>query len=174
MRTRLRKSPYRFKSGKFAGKTMEQVILRNAPRLYQIAAWARKEVAEKPRLRPLLREFDRLRELLRDAPVSVRCLPKGCKREPRWVTFALDWAEHYLRPGPDFWCDKHGPLEEEDTDQDESRKLRIHFDSLRQPGYGDRRSQKAIHLGMLEALGINKKPTRITEAFARRFFSNLS
>ncbi len=68
---------------------------------------------------------------------------------------------------------KHQPLVDEDLGQDESEKLPIHFDALGQPGYGDRRSQKAIHLGVLEALGITKKNAGITERFARRFFAEL-
>jgi hypothetical protein len=64
---------YRFKSGKFEGRTMEQVMLRSAPRLYPVADWARRELANKPQLHALVDEFDRLRKPLLHAQVSVRC-----------------------------------------------------------------------------------------------------
>ena len=37
---------YKFKTGKFAGRTMEQVILRFAPRLYWRAAWAEEKLPD--------------------------------------------------------------------------------------------------------------------------------
>lgn len=158
---------YRFKHGKFAGRTMEHVMLRSAPRLYSMAAWA----ANKPHLQPLVREFDRLRRALRQAAVKVECQESSCVRQPKSMTFALDWVENYLRPGPRYWCDRHGPPQNEEDD-DESAKIPIHFDALRDRG--DRRSKKAIHLGVLEGLGVNKRPSRITEKFAHRFFADLS
>ena len=88
------------------------------------------------------------------------------------MTFALDWQDQYLKPGARFWCDKHRPHIDRD-EKDESQKLHIHFDALREPEYGDRLSQKAIHLAVLEGLGIDRKPARITEGFASRFFANL-
>jgi hypothetical protein len=69
---------YRFKHGKLAGKTMEQAILRSPHRLYPIANWAEQEAEEKPRLRPLVREFLRLKEQLSCARIRARC---SCLRQ---------------------------------------------------------------------------------------------
>jgi hypothetical protein len=164
---------YRFKTGKFAGKPMEQVMLRYAPRLYWAIHRIEEEGKERAHVQPLLQHFRRLRHKLRDAPILVDCYADGCQREPKWMTFALDWEDHYLKPGAQFWCDKHGRHLHPDEEGDESEKMEIHFDALREPTYGDKRSQKVIHLAVLEALGIERKPARITEGFASRFFANL-
>ena len=149
-------------------------MLRSAPRLYQVAAWAEDNVGNKPRFRPLLQEFKRLRQLLRYAPVKVACGGRNCKRRASMMSFYLDWVEKYLRPRASFWCHKHGPSRYQEEEEDESPTFPLHFDTMRQPGYGDRQSKKAIHLAVLEGLGIDSKPARITEAFARRYFARLS
>jgi hypothetical protein len=59
---------YRFKTGKFEGRTMEHVMLRSAP-LYPVVDWVRRELPNKPQLYVLADEFDRLRNLLRHAQV---------------------------------------------------------------------------------------------------------
>jgi hypothetical protein len=163
---------YRFKKGKFADRTMEHIMLRSAPRLYGVAAWAKEKVFDKPWLHPLLREFNRLRRLLWRAPVTVAC--SHCKRRASRMSFYLDWVVGYLKPGASFWCHKHGPSKNRDEEEEESPTIPLHFDALKWAGYGDRQSQKAIHLAVLEGLGIKKKPTRITEAFARRYFAKPS
>jgi hypothetical protein len=165
---------YKFKAGKFAGKTMEHVMLHSAPRLYGVAAWAKEKVPDKPWLRPLLREFNRLRRLLWRAPVKVTCDERNCKRRASMMSFHLYGVENTLTFGASFWCDKHGPSRYPDEEEEESPTIPLHFDALKWAGYGDRQSQKAIHLAVLEGLGINKKPARITEAFARRYFAKLS
>jgi hypothetical protein len=165
---------YRFKTGKFADRTMEHVMLRSAPRLYVVAAWAKEKVGERPRLRPLLLEFNRLRRLLWRAPVTVDCWEGNCKRRASKMSFDLDWVERYLKPGASFWCRNHGPSRYPEEEEEESPAIPLHLDALKWAGYADRQSQKAIHLAVLEGLGINKKPARITEAFARRYFAKLS
>jgi hypothetical protein len=172
--TRGGRQMYTFKTGEFAGRTMEHVMLRSAPKLYRKAAWAKEKVHEKPWLRPLLLEFKRLRRLLWRAPVAVACDGGNCKRRASTMSFYLDWVEKNLTYGASFWCSKHGPVKYPDEEEEESPTMPLHFDALRQPGYGDRQSQKAIHLAVLEGLGIDKKPTRITEAIARRYFAKLS
>jgi hypothetical protein len=154
---------------------MEHAMLRSAPRLYKVAAWAKAKVRDKPHLRPLLQEFRRLRKLLWDAPVAVNCDKRNRKRIAGYMSLAEDWHEHYLRPGTLFWCYKHGPSRSsEDDEADDSPKMPLHFDALKEPAYGDPKSQKVIHLAVLEGLGIDKKPTRIREDFARRYFAKLS
>jgi ferredoxin-NADP reductase len=56
---------YRFKSGKFAGMTVEQAMLRDASRQYSIADWA----TDKPHLRRMVKEFEALRRKLRRARI---------------------------------------------------------------------------------------------------------
>jgi hypothetical protein len=90
------------------------------------------------------------------------------------MSFYLGWVEKNLTYGANFWCHKHGPTQYPEEEEEESSTFPLHFDALRQPGYGDRQSQKAIHLAVLKGLGIDKKPARITEAFARRYFAKLS
>jgi hypothetical protein len=68
-------------------------MLRSAPRLYGVAAWAKEKVPDKPWLRPLLREFNRLRRLLWRAPVKVSCGGRNCKRQASMMSFYLDWVE---------------------------------------------------------------------------------
>ena len=149
-------------------------MLRSAPRLYWRAAWAKEEVSDKPWLRPLLREFNKLRRLLWRAPVMVSCCVRNCKRPASMMSFYLDWVEENLTRGANFWCNKHGPSKYDEEEEKESPTIPLHFDALKWAGYSDRQSQKAIHLAVLEGLGINKKPARITEAFARRYFAKLS
>jgi len=145
-------------------------MLRSAPRLYPVAEWARRELVNKPQLCALVDEFDRLRNLLRHTHVSVQCTKRACKRRTRWMTFLTDWVEQYLRLGPRYWCDKHGPPRGEEDDE-ESHKIPVNFDAL--ADWKDKRSRRTVHRGQLEALGISKKPSQITEDFARRFFESL-
>jgi hypothetical protein len=161
---------YRFRSGKFAGRTVEHVILRSAPRLYAMMRWAKAELRNKPHLRPLVEECSRLQVTFQNAQISARCANQGCRRRTRWMTFLTDWAEQYLRLGPRYWCDKHGPPRGEEDD-DESQKIPITFDAL--GDWKDKRSERAVHRGLLEAFGISKKPSQITEKFAHRFFESL-
>jgi hypothetical protein len=70
----------------------------------------------------LVDEFDRLRNLLRHAQVSVRSTRQVCKRRTRWMTFLTDCAEQYLRLGPRYWCDKHGPPRGEEDDEESQTK----------------------------------------------------
>jgi hypothetical protein len=155
----------------FPGKTMEHAMLRSAPRLYRVADWAKRAVSDKPNLRPLLEEFRRLRKLLWCASVAVTCQRNKCKRTVRYMSFAPDWVEGYLRPGAHFWCRKHEPRRGPEEDG-ESELIPLHFDALTE--HEHKKSQKAIHLAILEGLGIDKKPTRITEKFARKYFAKLS
>jgi hypothetical protein len=70
------------------------------------------------------------------------------------MTFLTDWTEHYLRLGPRYWCDKHGPPRGEEED-DESQKIPITFDAL--GDWKDKRSGRAVHRGLLEAFGISRE-----------------
>lgn len=152
---------YRFKTGKFAGKSMEQVMLRNAPDLYEIAGWA----TDKPQLDSLLREFNHLRRALQEAPIVVSCAKSGCKRHPETMTLPIG-PDRYYWPAPYFWCRKHEPWEKDGI----SPKLPIHFDTL--DSFRDKKNRSAVHKSVLAAYGIKK--ASITERFASRFFANLS
>jgi hypothetical protein len=165
---------YKFKSGKFEGKTMELAILRSAPRLYWTMARLKEKVNDQPRLEPLLQEFKRLRRLLRDAPVRVGCQRKNCKRPVTRMSFQLDAVDLSLLPGALYWCHRHDPSQYPEWEEEERPILPLHFDAIRGSAYRDKNSQKAIHLAVLEGLGIDNKPAGIAEAFARRYFAKLS
>jgi hypothetical protein len=85
------------------------------------------------------------------------------------MTLTPDWVERYLRPGPRFWCSKHEPSRGPEEDE-ESELTPLHFDALNE--YRHKKSRKAIHLAILEGLGI-EKPSRVTEDFATRYFDKL-
>jgi hypothetical protein len=151
---------YRFKTGKFAGKTMEQVMLRSTPDLYRLVEWAR----DKPQLSHLIKEFEGLRTKLRDAPIVAHC-SGGCKRRPTRMTLPLG-HDHYYWPDPYFWCRKHEPWEHHGI----SPMLLIHFDLLN--SFEEKKNRTAVHRSVLIALGM--KRSRITEEFARKYFASLS
>jgi hypothetical protein len=45
---------YTFKTGEFAGRTMEHVMLRSAPKLYRKAIWAKEKAPDMPLAPPAL------------------------------------------------------------------------------------------------------------------------
>jgi len=153
---------YIFKTGKFAGKTMEEVILRNPTALYRRIAWAARESI----LPKMQRRFEQLRKKLRQARNVEKCHDPGCKRGAKWLTLPHSYPVGWL-PQPYYWCDRHGPHETEGI----SPKFRIHFDVIRvfRDKWGQNETSKCIR----QALGI-KKGTRITATFAKQFFANLS
>ncbi len=151
---------YRFMTGQYAGKSLEEVLLREA----RVWSWLDSWTEDKPKLKPLRDEFDRLREKLLQAPLSVRC--RQCRTTAKWMTLPIDNKGEYLAL-PYFWCDEHEPWEKLSGI---SEKRPIHFDILKP--LRNKRSQKAIHRCIREALGI-KKRTRISEQYAREFFENL-
>ena len=152
---------YRFKTGKFAGKTMEHVMLRYASDLYWTVGWAR----DQPHLRRLVNEFDYLREKLSNARIMVRCSKHGCERTPIRMTLPLTPDSIYL-PAPFFWCRKHEP-----SVGGISEMMPISFDEIE--SFDRKRTRKAVHRSVLNALGIKKRRRRITETFAHKFFANL-
>jgi hypothetical protein len=152
---------YRFKSGKFAGKTMEQVILRNPSALYDRVEWAENE-----QILPKMRSpFDQLRKNLKRARSVRKCQGPDCKRRAKWLTLPYSYGLDLL-PQPYYWCDRHGPHETGGI----SQKLRIHFDVIR--AFKDKWGQKEIGKCVRHALGI-KKGTRITKGFAIWLFARL-
>lgn len=153
---------YRFKHGKFAGKTMEQVMLRRAPDLYRVAAWAEAEGI----LPKMLKHFALVRQKLEHATVHAHCSDPRCGRKAKSLTLPSFYRGGWL-PRPYYWCDKHGPWETEGI----SPKLPIHFDTIK--AFSDKGGQQKIHKKILRALGV-KKGTRITEDFAHRFFAHLT
>ena len=152
---------YRFKSGRFAGKPMEQVLLQKPAELYCLVEWAERE-SILPRMQS---HFERLRKKLEHVPSVAKCQGPDCKRGARWLTLPYSYPLGWL-PQPYYWCDSHGPGETEGI----SQKFRIHFDVI--PVVKDKWGQKEISKCVRQALGI-KKGTRITETFAKRFFANL-
>jgi len=155
---------YRFKSGKLAGMTMQHAILKRGARLYGIAAWAEEQVDTNPRLCRLVREFQRLKNLLNCARVKARCEAPGCKKRARWMTFEATYQGYV--PSPDMWCDKHCPPD----DWGENHRTEIGFDAL---GLFKTKSERRIlHKRLMRAWGI-QKGVRITEDFARHFFDAL-
>lgn len=153
---------YRFKTGEFAGKTMEQVMLRRAPSLYSMVKWA----ADQPHLHNLVEAFGRLRDKLSNAPIVVHCGRTGCKRTPVDMTLPLGYDGYYW-PDPSFWCRKHGPP----IDGEIHVKMPISFDTL--TSFQQKKNRSAVHRSLLKALGI-KRPSRITEKFACDYFASLS
>ena len=156
---------YRFKTGKLAGMTMEHALLRRPHRVYPIVTWAETEVGEKPRLRPLVREFHRLQKLLNRAEIHARCTKTGCAKPARWMTLELATGGGYL-PHPIVWCNKHGP-----GDPDfESQKMPIRCDRLNL--FKTLREKRIFCRQIVRALGI-EEGTRITEELASEFFSKI-
>jgi hypothetical protein len=162
-----RESPmYRIKNGKFAGRTMEQAILRNAPALYRIGAWAQSQADEKPNLRPFVREFRRLRKLLSRAQCKARCSESGCRRRARWMTFEEATVGGYL-PCPTLWCSKHEPSDYQWI----TEKMPISLDAMSL--FKELKYKKIFCKEIMRAWGI-EKGTNVTEKFAHRFFADLS
>ena len=152
---------YRFKSGKFAGKTMEEAMLRNPSELYHLIAWAERESI----LPKMQRRFQQLRKRLMRARSTEKCQHSGCKRRAKWLTLPYAYGLGLL-PQPYYWCDRHDPDETEGI----SQKLRIHFDVI--DLFKDKRGRKEMGKCVRHALGI-KKGTRIAEEFAIQFFASL-
>jgi hypothetical protein len=152
-----------FHSGDFKGLTVEQAMLRDAPRLYEIMEWARKENI--PALKNALQDFANLRRKLRSARVTVNCAQRGCQRAPCSMIFRIYSDGCYL-PGPSYWCDKHEPSQKSDT----SPKYRIDFDAIKQ--MKTMAEKKLLFKQLKSAFGI-RAGTRITKEFAHRFFAEL-
>jgi hypothetical protein len=152
---------YRFKSGKFAGKTMEQVLLRKPVGLYRLIEWAKKESI----LPKMQRHFEQLRKKLRRARSVEQCHEPGCKWRTKWLTLPHSYPVGWL-PEPYYWCDEHGPHETDGI----SQKFPIHFDVIRV--FRDKWGRKEISKCVRHALGV-QKGTRITGRFAAQFFANL-
>jgi hypothetical protein len=155
---------YRLQVGDYAGKTLAEVMLRDAPYIYRLAF-----VSEKKQINTeMLVEFKRLRIMLRRARISTLCREEGCKRKAKWVTLPMDTKMHYLA-SPYYWCDDHGPWEENPRI---SNKHPIHFNLIKLFAH-NKVGQKAIFKDIKEALGI-KRGTRITEEMATSFFDDLA
>lgn len=152
---------WRFKSGRYAGKTIEQVLLRNPAWLYRLIDWAERESI----LPKMQSYFGHLRKKLMRARSVEKCDEPDCNRHAKWLTLPHSHPIGWL-PQPYYWCDRHGPHETEGI----SPKFPIHFDVIRV--FRDKWGQKEISRCVRHALGI-KKGTRITERFARQFFANL-
>jgi hypothetical protein len=75
--------------------------------------------------------------------------------------------DRYYWPDPYFWCGKHSPWEDEGI----SPKPPIHLDTI--SSFEEKQNRNAIHKSVLQAYGINRKRSAITEVFAIRFFAKL-
>jgi len=153
-----------FRSGKYAGKTLAQVMLHDAPHLYRFASVAEAK-GNPPHLRGILNEFDLLRKKLQQARIYVRCCEEGCNRRAKRITLPWD-KEGYYWTSAYFWCDKHEPWEKSGI----SGPLPIHFDVIRK--FPRKYAQRSIFYKIREAIGV-KKRTTITREFARQFFAKL-
>ena len=115
---------YRFKFGKFKGKTMEQAILKNAPGMYRIAKWAERHLDTKPYLRPLVEKFHQMELLLARADIRKRCYAPQCNKRAQWITADEGFSGRHVY---EFWCNRHKPLLE---DNSISSKVPINFGSM--------------------------------------------
>src|SRR5437867_10896433 len=93
---------WEFKSGKYAGKTIEEVFLRDAPHLYRLKA------AQKTG--DIVDAVNELRKRLSRKKTVVGCRENRCRRPAQYVTFPVDkhgryWSSAY------WWCDRHEPWE---------------------------------------------------------------
>lgn len=138
-------------------------MLRNAPRLYEVMDWARKN--DILALRNAIRDFDDLRQKLRKAAITAHCAQTGCQRTPCSVTFPVD-KEGWCRPSFYFWCDQHSTWEKRGI----SQKYDIHFDviTLMKTDF----EKESIFKKLKLVFGI-QSGKRITTEFARRFFAEL-
>jgi len=66
-----------FKSGDFRGQSIDQAMLRDAPRLYKLMEWAQKEKIRG--LQSALKDFGVLRRKLQNAAVKANCAESGCQ-----------------------------------------------------------------------------------------------
>jgi hypothetical protein len=152
---------FTFRSGAFNGLTVEQAMLRDAPRLYDLAKWAK----NKPNLGRMLWDFELLRRKLLKAPVTTNCAAPNCRNEALWMTFPIGKDGYFWR-GPYYWCNRHEPWRESKV----SPKVRVHFDAMRH--FRTAGDKDAVFISVRRALGI-KKGTKITQEFAHRYFSKL-
>ena len=95
---------FRFRWGKFTGRTLEHVMLREA----SVWAWLENWAENKPNLEPMLREFRGRRRKLSRAPIHAKCSEETRKRTAKWLTLPIDQSGNYWA-SPYFWCDKHDP-----------------------------------------------------------------
>jgi hypothetical protein len=155
---------YRFRTGKFAGQTLEHALLRRPADLYDRGQWAVREQANQPHLERLAQEFGRLWDLLCNAEASAACFASGCTRVARFMSFTR--ADYGWLPRPYCWCKRHGP---EDPDFD-SHKMPISMSEIGR--FKTKRDRKRFAKYILQTLGI-AKGTRITEEFAHRWFADI-
>lgn len=152
-----------FLSGNFEGLTVEQAMLRDAPRLYEIMKWAHEKRIL--RLKNALQDFNILRQKLRRAPVTANCAQLDCQRAPCSMTFPV-YRDGCNLPSPSYWCDKHEPLPKSGM----SQKWLIDFDAIRL--MTTMAEKETLFKELKLAFGI-PQGTRITKQFAHGFFANL-
>lgn len=149
-----------FGSGPLGGLTVEQAMLCDAPRLYSLMQWARKDGIRG--LKNALREFDALRQKLRKVAVKVNCERSGCGATARWMTLPFDRDGDYGL-SPDYWCEEHEPSE-----GGVSEKYPIHFDVIRRMKTKGEQTSIFKQLKIVFGIAVG---TRITRAFAQDFFA---
>jgi hypothetical protein len=149
-----------FGSGQFAGLTVEQAMLRDAPTLYRLMQWAREEGIRG--LANALRDFDALRQKLRNAAIKVNCDRTGCGATARSLTFPIDQKGEYGLP-PDYWCREHDP-----SGGGISEKFPIHFDAIR---HMKRKGERELLFRRLRVVFGIANGVRITKKFAQDFFA---
>lgn len=154
---------HRFRCGQFAELSVEQAMLRDAPALYEIVKWARREKIE--RLGGMIQDFEQLRRKSFRALITAQCTETGCTLPVHSMTLPVD-REGWCRPSPYYWCDGHKPWERSGV----SEKLAIHFDAITR--MKTRREKELMFKELRIAIGIAPR-TRITECFARNFFAAL-
>jgi hypothetical protein len=152
-----------FKSGDFKDQTVEQAMLRDAPKLYDRIEWARRERI--PWLKNAVQDFDLLREKLRFAAITATCAQPGCGTTASYMTLPID-RKGSLHPSPYYWCDKHEPWERSGI----SEKRVIHFDAIKQ--MKTEKEKQDMFKEIRKSIGI-AVGTRITREFARTFFARL-
>ena len=141
---------HRFKSGKYTGKTVEEVFLRDAPHLYRLKA------AQKTGR--IVDAIDKLRAKLRRRKIIVRC--EECGKPAPYMTFPVERGTYWN--GAYWWCDRDKPFEKRGI----SGKMPIHFDAIRR--FTGKKYQALAHKEIREAFV--KKGVRINEEFALKFF----
>jgi hypothetical protein len=150
-----------FRAGDFKDLTVEQAMLRDAPRLYGLMKWAHEQSISG--LKNAVQDFDILRRKLRQAPVTAHCAQSGCQGTPCSMTFPVD-KEGWCRVTPYYWCEKHEPWQRSGI----SQKYSIHFDAMRL--MKTKFEKETIFRKLKIVFGI-APGTRITKEFARNFFA---
>jgi hypothetical protein len=116
------KNMFRLTEGPYAGRTLEEGVLRDVPYLYRLAEVSRKKAIREE----LVQAFDALRQKLHLAQIHTRRNENARKRRAKWLTLPQN-NKGQLGTTAYFWCDDHDPWEKHGISQKFKLKLTRYF-----------------------------------------------